>query len=144
MSVSDLMRNVALLSGLSEAEVEAVAGLCAERSYPAGSIILRQGEPGDEFYIIQDGQVEISLVGDRPERLVVVLGKGQILGEMSLLDRGHRSATARAAAPTTVQVIKRADFAALCERDHHIGYLVMRNLAADLAFKIRHVNLAIL
>ncbi len=141
MSVNKLLRESALFSGLSDGELEAVVSTCVERSFDAGSIIIRQGDTGDEIFIIQEGQVEIVVMGPKPE-ILVVLGKGQILGEMSLLDFGYRSATARAAASTQVQVIKEADFTALCERDHHIGYVVMRNLAADLSFKLRHRNLA--
>ena len=143
MSVTDLFRNVALFSGLSSIELEAIAAISSEKSFPAGSIIIQQGEIGDELYIIQEGQVEILVIGGPDREIpVVVLGKGQNLGEMSLLDLGYRSATARAATPTTVQIINQADFTALCEQDHHIGYLVMRNLAADLSFKLRQRNLA--
>jgi len=133
MSVADLLKETALFSGLSDDELGAVVNLCVER---------RQGDVGDEMFIIQDGQIEIVVVGSRPELRVVVLGKGQILGEMSLLDMGFRSATARTAMAATLQVIKQADFTALCEQDYRIGYAVMRNLAADLSFKLRHRNLA--
>ncbi len=142
MSVADLLKETALFSGLSDVGLGAVANLCVERSFPAGSIVLRQGDVGDEMYIIQDGQIEIVVVGRRPELRVVLLGKGQILGEMSLLDMGFRSATARAATAVTLQVIKQADFTALCVQDYRTGYVVMRNLAADLTFKLRHRNLA--
>ena len=133
MSVADLLKQTALFSGLSDDELGAVVNLCVERPFPAGSIVIRQGDVGDEMFIIQDGQIEIVVVGSRPELRVVVLGKGQILGEMSLLDMGFRSATARTAT---------ADLTALCEQDYRIGYAVMRNLAADLSFKLRHRNLA--
>ncbi len=142
MSVAGLLKDTALFSGLSDDELGAVVNLCVERSFPAGSIVIRQGDVGDEMFIIQDGHIEIVVVGAKPELRVVVLGKGQILGEMSLLDMGFRSATARSATAVTLQVIKQADFAALCEQDHGIGYVVMRNLAADLSFKLRHRNLA--
>ncbi len=142
MSVADLLKETALFSGLSDDELGAVVNLCVERSFPAGSIVIRQGDVGDEMFIIQEGQIEIVVVGSRPELRVVVLGKGQILGEMSLLDMGFRSATARTAMAATLQVIKQADFTALCEQDYRIGYAVMRNLAADLSFKLRHRNLA--
>jgi len=142
MSVIDLFKNVALFSGLSDSELKSVVEICARKSFPAGGVIIQQGDTGDELFIIQEGQVEIVIMGTQPERPVVVLGKGQILGEMSLLDFGFRSATARAAEPTVVQVIREADFSVLCERDHHIGYVVMRNLAADISFKLRHRHLA--
>ena len=142
MSLIELLKNVALFDGLSEGELEAVANLCAEQSYPAGGIVIQQGDMGEELFVIQKGQVEIIVMGTRPERPLVVLGEGQILGEMSLLDYGFRSATGRATVPTIVQIIQGKDFTDLCDRDHHIGYVVMRNLAADLSFKLRHRNLA--
>lgn len=142
MALIDLFKGVALFDGLSETELEAVSQLCQEQHFPAGGILIQQGDTGDEMYIIQDGQVEIVVMGHHPERPIVVLGKGQILGEMSLLDEGFRSATGRATVPTIVQVIRGKDFVDLCDRDYHIGYQVMRNLAADLSFKLRHRNLA--
>jgi CRP-like cAMP-binding protein len=142
MSLTSLLKRAGLFTGLSDSEAEEVASLCVEQTYPAGSIIIQQGDTGDELFVIQEGQVEILVMGTKMEQPVVVLGKGQILGEMSLLDYGFRSATARAAEDTTVQVLKEADFTELCERNHRIGYTVMRNLAADLSFKLRHRHLA--
>ncbi|MBN1315918.1 MAG: cyclic nucleotide-binding domain-containing protein [Anaerolineales bacterium] len=142
MTLLDLFHNVALFDGLSENELVKVTDLCIEKQYAAGDIIIHQGDMGDELYIIQDGQVEIIVMGVRPERPIVILGKGQILGEMSLLDEGFRSATGRATVPTTVQMINGNQFTQLTEQDYHIGYIVMRNLAADLSFKLRHRNLA--
>lgn len=142
MSLTSLLKRAALFTGLSDSEAEAVASLFVARTYPAGSIILQQGDTGDELFIIQEGQVEILVMGTKKELPVVLLGKGQIVGEMSLLDYGFRSATARAAEDTVVHVMKEADFTDLCERDNHIGYIVMRNLAADLSFKLRHRHLA--
>jgi CRP-like cAMP-binding protein len=142
MSVTELLQSVALFSGLTTEELEEVAKICELRHYPAGSTIIQQGDTGDEMYVIEEGQVDILLVGYRSERPVVILGKGQILGEMSLVDHGYRSATARATEPTAVQVIRQEEFTLLCERDTHIGYVVMRNLAADISFKLRHQHLA--
>ena len=67
----------------------------------------------------------------------------QLIGEMSLVDRGPRSATVRAIQdPTIVQVIQHEEFQALCQKNNRIGYLVMLNIAADLSFKLRHRNLS--
>ena len=142
MSLTSLLKRSALFSGLSDSEAEAVAAICAEETFPAGSVLIQQGDTGDELFIIQEGQVEVIVMGPKPERPLVVLGKGQILGEMSLLDYGYRSATVRATEETIVQIIKEVDFTALCERDNHIGYVAMHNLAADLSFKLRHQHLA--
>jgi CRP-like cAMP-binding protein len=71
------------------------------------------------------------------------MGVGQLIGEMALLDQGPRSATLRAVSnPTALHVIQRQDFINLCQHDTHIGYIVMRNLANDLSFKLRLRNLS--
>ena len=74
---------------------------------------------------------------------MVNLGKGQIIGEMALIDQGPRSATVRAISVAVVQVIRRVDFEAVCEKNTRIGYIVMKDIAADLSFKLRHRNMAI-
>jgi CRP-like cAMP-binding protein len=61
---------------------------------------------------------------------------------MALVDRGPRSATVRAISEkTVVQVIHREAFEKLCDENYHLGYIVMRNIAADLSFKLRHQHL---
>jgi CRP-like cAMP-binding protein len=72
---------------------------------------------------------------------LVTLGKGQSFGEMGLVDRGARSATVRAASDTDVYVINCDKFLELCHADTRLGFLVMRNIAADLSFKLRYRNL---
>ena len=81
-----------------------------------------------------------SMPGPMP---IVHLGKGQIFGEVALVDRGLRSATVNTVADGTVlYAISRDDFIELCDEDTRIGYVIMRNIAADLSFKLRHYNLA--
>jgi len=61
---------------------------------------------------------------------------------MALIDYGPRSETVRALKnDTLVEVINRDDFSEVCQSNASIGYIVMRNLAADLSFKLRHRNL---
>jgi CRP/FNR family transcriptional regulator, cyclic AMP receptor protein len=144
MHLEQVLRGIDLFEGLSEEQLAKVAQICMEKQYCSGQMIALEGAAGDELYIITQGFVEV-LIGQRPNataRVVVSLGHGQIIGEMALLDQGPRSASVRATTdPTTLQVIRREDFEALCEQDHRIGYLVMRNLAVDLSFKLRHRNL---
>ncbi|HMK08309.1 MAG TPA: cyclic nucleotide-binding domain-containing protein [Anaerolineales bacterium] len=139
--ILDVLRQAALFDGLSPQELEAIAGLCRPRSFASGEIITTQGEQGDELYIVGQGFVEVTLVnpeGGEP-RSVVQLGPGQLVGEMALLDRGPRSATVRALTDgALVQAVQRGAFLELCQSQPHLGYIVMRNMAVDLAFKLRH------
>jgi CRP-like cAMP-binding protein len=75
---------------------------------------------------------------------IVELGPGQSFGEMALIDRGVRSATVRCVQDgTSLYVIPRQALLALCDRDPQIGYMLMRNIASDLSFKLRHRNLQV-
>jgi CRP-like cAMP-binding protein len=140
--VINVLRQAALFDGLSQPELLAVAALCQAHSFRSGEIITTQGEHGDELFVVSQGFVEVTLAnpgGGGEPRTVVQLGPGQIVGEMSLVDRGPRSATVRALTDGAVlQALKREAFLELCQTDTHVGYIVMRNMAADLSFKLRH------
>jgi len=140
----ELLKGVEFFDGLTDAELQRVAGICREVRYRKGDLITTQGEEGEEMYIVRDGLVEVTIgeSGTAP-RTVVNLGTGQVVGEMALVDRGPRSATVRCVTEAAVvNVIGREVFERLCQSDHHIGMLVYRNLAADLSFKLRHRHLA--
>ena len=139
-----VMRGVMLFAGLSDQELEAVAAICNERKLQRGELLAKQGAPGDEFYVVTDGFLEISIAGDdASSQILVNLGRGQIIGEMALIDQGPRSATVRAVSEAVIQVIRRDDFEELCAKNTRIGYIVMKDMAADLSFKLRHRNMAI-
>ena len=146
MDLIAILKRVELFEGLAPVQLEAVAKICQERKYASDELVTAQGDPADELFIVCEGFVEIVL--DSPSeastpRTVVSLGPGQIVGEMGLVDYGPRSANVRATTdPTVVQVIQRIDFEALCDHDNQLGYIVMRNMAADLSFKLRRTNYA--
>lgn len=143
VDIYKLLRSVELFEGLTDEDLDEVASICAQRQFKVGDVLAKQGDVGCELFIISDGLVEVTVREHTSPRVVVNLGTGQLIGEMSLVDRGPRSATVRAIHdPTTVQVIQHGAFQALCQRNTRIGYLVMLNIASDLSFKLRHRNLS--
>ncbi len=105
-------------------------------------------DPTENFYLIRSGTVQIitnpDILETKPEladAVMVNLGRGQSFGEMGLVDQGARSATVRAGSDTKVYAINCQQFQELCHEDTHLGFLVMRNIAADLSFKLRYRNL---
>jgi len=142
--VNHILTKVPLFAGLDEAELAELTAILSQRHVDPGELIVKQNTTGDEVYIIQEGTVEVFVDGLHEERTLVLLGKGQVVGEMALIDQGYRSASVRATHTEScmLAVLHGSDFRALCERNHHIGYIVMRNLASDVAFKLRHRNLA--
>jgi len=149
MGLDEILKQVELFQGLDPGELHRIAQIFREIRYAQGDLIATQGSPGDALNIISEGFVEIAVQdatgtgkGDEESHVLIHLGQGQIFGEMSLVDRGPLSASVRAiSTPTVVQVVNQEDFFEFCEHNTRIGYLVMRNIAADLSFKLRKQNL---
>ncbi len=142
MSVSLLLKRVQLFANLNEAELDQLAAICSEVQVEPGELIVEQNTTGTEMYIVADGAAEVFVKGLSDARSLVVLGKGQVIGEMALIDQGYRSASVKATRQgARLYRIESDSFYGLCAENNHIGYVVMRNLAIDVAFKLRHRNL---
>ncbi len=87
-------------------ELERIAALTEARRVPAGQVILREGDPGGEFFVVVDGHSEVSVDGQR----VAEIGPGSFFGEMALLDGGERVATVTARTDLDVLVLHREEF----------------------------------
>ncbi len=145
MELRKLLRTVEMFSGLSDNQIEKLAGSFEEQEYKRDEILFSQGQQGDRLYLIRDGFVEVLVdSGDASNsKAILNLGPGQSVGEMSLIDTGLRSATCRAASDNTlVASITRDAFERLCESDPALGYRIMRNIAADLSFRLRRRTMA--
>jgi CRP/FNR family cyclic AMP-dependent transcriptional regulator len=144
MELKKIIRSVELFEGLTDDELGLIGAICKERTFAKGDLLAVKGEIGNNLFIVIKGVVEILVEGKHnSNRVIANLGAGQLIGEMSLVDRGPRSATVRAIHnPTIVEVIEHQEFLSLCELNNRIGYIVMHNLAADLSFKLRHRHLS--
>lgn len=145
-NVVDHLRRVEILNGLSDEELLQVAQICKARKLAAGQVVFQEGEDGDELLVILEGCVRVSINTRLPQGTMApstinMLYIGQSFGEMVLLGGATRSATVTCVDPCVLLVVKERDFAALCELNPRIGYRVMRNMASDLAYKLRSSNL---
>jgi len=137
-----IMKQIELFHGLDTAHLQKLAEISQREVYNESAVIFNQDDPGDKMYIISDGQVEIVHRAEGGEgRTMIFLGQGQVFGEMALLDEGTRSASVVAAQDSTeVYALPRTAFNTVCRADTTLGYQVMRNIALDLSFKLRHRN----
>ena len=142
MTLLETMRAVELFRGLDDRQLQQLAGIAQAETYRDGEVILSYEQPGDHLYVLGSGQVEVLLdAPDKATRPTVYLGAGQIFGEIALLDQGTRSATVRAVVDDTVVYrLGREALLDLCRQDTGLGFVLMRNLALDLSFKLRHRN----
>jgi CRP-like cAMP-binding protein len=144
--IKAFLKQIEMFMGLSDSMLDEVAKLCQPVTYEAESTIIERNSPPTHFYLIQEGTVRIITTSaqtaqDAAEAVVVTLGNGQSFGEMGLVDNGTRSATVKAITQTQLLVIDCALLRNLCEANTDLGYHVMRNIAADLSFKLRNRNL---
>jgi CRP-like cAMP-binding protein len=155
MEKIDILRRADIFYDLSSAQLEMLAAICEERVVKLGDVIFEENSPGDEMFVIARGVVEIlvdpSIVGGPGAKkrgstpvTIATLRVGQTFGEVVLVAQGLRTASARCAeTETQLLALPRTKFMKLCDTYPEMGYRVMRNIAADLAFKIRGSDLAI-
>lgn len=125
-----------LFSTLSKREVRVVDGFMHERNYLRDEIVFDEGEQGEAFYLVLEGQVLICRQG-APERPIATLEPGQFFGELALLDDAPRSAQARAGQDSTLLVLFRGDFLGLMQSHGLIASKIAIQLARHLGARLR-------
>jgi len=126
--VMELLSNVSFFSDCSRRELSQLASRVEQRRVDSGAALVRQGEPGDEFFVVAEGLAEATIDGRR----VGSIHPGSFFGEMALLDQGPRVATVTASVPTRVLVLDARGFAAVVKDMPSVALKVMRGLAARL------------
>lgn len=151
-SISAILSVTDIFDTFTETQLEYVAALCVANTYQTGDILLRENDQSTELYVIARGGVEVVMNPtyvsddvDESEMVVLTeLRQGQVFGEVALVDQGMRSATIRVSqANTHLLRIDRQKLMQLCDDQPELGFKLMKNLAADLAFKIRNTDLTI-
>ncbi len=150
-SIASILATTDIFDRLTETQLELIVSISATQAYDAGQILFEENELSDELYVILRGVIEIlvdpGLVGVEGTTEPVVLAElraGQVVGEMALVDQGARSATARVRSKGTQLLrVPRKRLMLLCDTYPELGYKLMRNLAADLALKIRNTDLTV-
>jgi ATP-binding cassette subfamily B protein len=97
---------------------ERVAACCREETYQFGEVIVREGDPGDAFFILVEGKARVYKRGDNGEDIPLnVLGPGDEFGEIALLEEGTRTASVRCSSEVRLYRLDRADFHRLLADD---------------------------
>jgi CRP/FNR family transcriptional regulator, cyclic AMP receptor protein len=124
----DLLANVRLFSTCNKRELARIASLVDEVDAPKGKVIVRQGDPGRECFVIAEGKAKATIRGKGSKPL----GTGSFFGEMSLLDQGPRSATVTAETDMHLLVLGSREFSSLVNEVPTVAVRMMSGLAARL------------
>jgi len=107
-----------------------VEGSALGRVYADGEVVVRQGEPGDCMYNLQDGQLEVlSAFEGRPEVRIGVLEPGALFGEMAIFEHEVRSATIRALGQARVLTIDKRTFMRRVQEDPSLAFNLVRMMS---------------
>jgi len=128
MAHEEFLSRVPLFSNCTPEEIAALGAVAREHSYTPGQIIVTQGTPGQAFYMVLVGRVEII----RDGKALGAFGPGDFFGEMSLLDSAPRSATIAAIEPTKCLMMSSWDFRSTLESYPTIAVKLLEVLSRRL------------
>ncbi|MGH7718548.1 MAG: Crp/Fnr family transcriptional regulator [Gemmatimonadaceae bacterium] len=137
MQTADFLSTVPLFNGVDRVELSRFADVTRERSYPKGSVILFEDDPGDSLFIVRSGRVKVVLIGeDGREVILGMLGVSEHFGELSLIDSRPRSAHVIAMEDSVLIVLRREDF----RRRVHESPSVAWALLVELSRRLRRAD----
>ena len=124
----DHLGKVPLFSALSKKELQTIARASDDVDVPKGKVLVQEGKPGHEFFLIIDGNASVK----RGKREIAKLGPGQYFGELALLDRGPRSASVIAKDDMEVLVLGQREFAGIIDEVPTLAHKLLMSMAQRL------------
>jgi CRP-like cAMP-binding protein len=118
-----------LFDGLSKKELAELARVTEDLQVQPGTVLCREGKIGREFFVIVDGEAEVTKKGKR----IATRGGGDFVGEIALLTSQTRTATVTATTPLRCFILTQADFRHVLEQSPAVQLKVMKALAERLA-----------
>lgn len=107
---------------------------------PAGTVVFKEGEEGDQMFIIQDGRVKVSRAIGGKEQMLAVLGKGDFFGEMALVTRERRTATVAALEAVRLLAFNQEGFLNMINKNPKIALNIIDKLCRRLAYANQHLR----
>ncbi|USG66864.1 SLC13 family permease [Brevibacillus ruminantium] len=128
------LQKIGMFKQLSNMELAKLLGKLEQQTAAIGTVLFRQGDPGDKLFLIKSGKLElfVEAPGGGSAQLISVLGEGDTLGEMAMLTREVRSATAVAATDAELYIIDRETFEQLLVEQPSISGYFIRLLSKRL------------
>ncbi|MEX0754111.1 MAG: cyclic nucleotide-binding domain-containing protein [Actinomycetota bacterium] len=125
---ADALAGVPLFSGLSRRHLNQLADVVDEVRFRPGTAVIREGDLGQTLFVILEGQAKVTRGG----RTLTKLGPGEFFGEISLLDRGPRTASVGAQTPLVTVRLFRREFLKLARSEPKMAERVLETLAGRL------------
>jgi serine/threonine protein phosphatase PrpC len=128
----EVLANMPLFARLTERELLRVMQAVHVREFADGEYVIREGDKGDELFIVLEGKVRVS----RGEQMLTELGQGEHVGEMALIRSVPRSASVTAVGPAELIAIRRADFFEILRKEHEVAVKMLWQFLGVLADRL--------
>ncbi|MFH0924277.1 MAG: cyclic nucleotide-binding domain-containing protein [bacterium] len=126
---------------LTGEELKCIAGFINKKTFFGGDLIYAEGSVGDSLYIIVSGRVELTKRTSKGKKTrIAILERGNVFGEMSLLDDNPRSATAAALSKVELLYISDRDFSNLCSIYPNSALKIVKRIARTLSLRLRRMS----
>jgi CRP/FNR family cyclic AMP-dependent transcriptional regulator len=133
MNTAQFLATVPLFGGLTPEQLARFAEVTREKSFPRGSVIVFEQDPGDSLFVVRSGRVKVVLLGeDGREVILGILEPGEYFGELSLIDEQPRSANVIAMEESTLMVLRREDFRRRVEEAPSVAWALLQGLSRRL------------
>ncbi len=132
----DVLANMPLFARLSDRELLRVMQAVQVRECKDGDVVIREGDKGDELFIVLEGHVRVS----RGEQTLTLLGPGEHVGEMALIRSVPRSATVTAVGAAELIAIRRGDFFEILRKEHEVAVKMLWQFLGVLADRLDHTS----
>ncbi|MBI3848852.1 MAG: Crp/Fnr family transcriptional regulator [Verrucomicrobia bacterium] len=144
-TLESIIAELPFLKGLSSKHRQILADNAMQSQFKAGELIFREGDPANRFYLIQQGQVGLeSSPKDRPAVRIETIGAGDVLGWSWLFPPYYWHFDARALEPTTAIFFYGTRLREECEKDHDLGYELMKRMAGVVLQRLQATRLQLL
>jgi CRP/FNR family cyclic AMP-dependent transcriptional regulator len=145
MKTLEALHSCELFTGLSGDELQEIAAIAREDAYEEGDLILAEDQLAGQLFILSEGRVQVhvrlrSAVEPEGEMTIEEVEPGRIFGWSSMVKQRRFTASVKALEPVKVLVIDADELNALFDRNAHIGFVLMKQLAEVIASRLRHTR----
>lgn len=139
--IESIFTSIELFKGLSGQEVREMVRACKEVRYEPGEVLFKQGDDANALYIVGQGELEVVANSPVGEKVVLaVLGTGTVVGEMSLIEGGPRSATVEAVSQCRIFRLDHESFDAMRKARRPAAYKIILGLATTVGERRRQTD----
>lgn len=126
-----MLQKIPLFSGLSDEDLALIEQRAISRSYPKGSMVIREGEEAVSLYVISSGAVKVFMDNEEGKEIILnMLGPGEHFGELALIDERPRSASVMTTEASRFMVITKQQFREILAQNPDLAISIIRQLSA--------------